>query len=51
MKRVVVQIDGGHLRAQARRDGIEYTVDFIEDFAHAVVAKGEIGRASCRERV
>lgn len=41
MKRVVVQIDGGHLRAQARRDGIEYTVDFIEDFAHAVIAKGE----------
>lgn len=41
MKRVIVQIDGGHLRAQARRDGIDYTVDFIEDFAHALLEKQE----------
>ena len=41
MKRVIVQIDGGHLRAQARRDGIDYTVDLIEDFAHAVLEKQE----------
>lgn len=41
MKRVIVQIDGGHLRAQARRDGIDYTVDLIEDFAHAVIGKAE----------
>lgn len=41
MKRVIIQIDGGHLRAHARRDGIEYTVDFIEDFAHACIGKNE----------
>ncbi|MCH8686146.1 NYN domain-containing protein [Pedomonas mirosovicensis] len=41
MKRVIVQIDGGHLRAQARRDGVDYTVDLIEDFAHAVLEKQE----------
>ncbi|HEY4546032.1 MAG TPA: NYN domain-containing protein [Pedomonas sp.] len=41
MKRVIVQIDGGHLRAQARRDGLDYTVDFIEDFAHALLEKQE----------
>jgi uncharacterized LabA/DUF88 family protein len=41
MKRVIVQIDGGHLRAQARRDGIDYHVDFIEDFAHILPEKGE----------
>ena len=41
MKRVIIQIDGGHLRAQARRDGIDYTVDLIEDFAHALLEKQE----------
>lgn len=41
MKRVIIQIDGGHLRAHARRDGIDYTVDFIEDFAHALLRKTE----------
>lgn len=41
MKRLIVMIDGGHLRAQARRDGIDYTVDFIEDFAHQLPEKSE----------
>jgi uncharacterized LabA/DUF88 family protein len=41
MKRLIVQIDGGYLRAQARRDGLEYTVDFIEDFAHILAGKDE----------
>jgi uncharacterized LabA/DUF88 family protein len=41
MKRLIVMIDGGHLRAQARRDGIDYTVDFIEDFAHTLPEKSE----------
>ncbi len=42
MKRVIVQIDGGHLRAQARRDGFDYSVDFIEDFANdCIVRKDE----------
>ena len=40
-KRVIILIDGGHLRAHARRDGLDYTVDFIEDFAHAVVERSE----------
>ncbi len=41
MKRVIIQIDGGHLRAHSRRDGVDYTVDFIEDFAHTLVRKTE----------
>jgi len=41
MKRVIILIDGGHLRAQAYRDGYDYTVDFIEDFAHTLVEKAE----------
>jgi uncharacterized LabA/DUF88 family protein len=41
MKRIIVQIDGGHLRAQARRDSIDYTPDFIEDFLHILPAKDE----------
>ena len=41
MKRVIIQIDGGYLRAQARRDGYDYSVDFIEDFAHALLGKTE----------
>lgn len=41
MKRLIVQIDGGYLRAQSRRDGYDYSVDFIEDFAHNMVSKTE----------
>jgi uncharacterized LabA/DUF88 family protein len=41
MKRLIVQIDGGYLRAQARRDSYEYTVDFIEDFIHTLPSKTE----------
>lgn len=41
MKRLIVQIDGGYLRAQSRRDGYDYSVDFIEDFAHNMVGKAE----------
>jgi uncharacterized LabA/DUF88 family protein len=41
MKRLIVQIDGGYLRAQARRDSYDYTVDFIEDFIHMLPNKQE----------
>lgn len=41
MKRVIIQIDGGHLRAHARRDSLDYSVDFIEDFCHALLQKDE----------
>jgi uncharacterized LabA/DUF88 family protein len=41
MKKLIVQIDGGYLRAQARRDNYDYTVDFIEDFVHMLPSKQE----------
>ncbi|QMW22899.1 NYN domain-containing protein [Sandaracinobacteroides saxicola] len=39
--RVIILIDGGHLRAQARREGLDYNVDLIEDVAHALVRANE----------
>jgi uncharacterized LabA/DUF88 family protein len=41
MKRLIVMIDGGHLRAQSRRDSIDYNPDFIEDFVHVLPQKDE----------
>jgi uncharacterized LabA/DUF88 family protein len=41
MKRVVVLIDGGHLRVLARRAKFDYTPDFIEAFAASCIAEGE----------
>jgi uncharacterized LabA/DUF88 family protein len=39
--RVIILIDGGHLRAQARREGLDYNVDLIEDVAHALLRPTE----------
>jgi uncharacterized LabA/DUF88 family protein len=39
--RVVVLIDGGHLRAVARKAGHTYVPDYIEKVAHACVESGE----------
>jgi uncharacterized LabA/DUF88 family protein len=39
--RVAVLIDGGHLRALARKDNHIYDPDFIEKFGHACVKDGE----------
>lgn len=33
MKRIVLMIDGGHLRALARRDKVTYNPDLIERFS------------------
>lgn len=41
MTSLIIMIDGGHLRAQARRDSLDYTADFIEDFASAIVRRNE----------
>lgn len=41
MSRVIILIDGGHLRAQARREGLDYHVDLIEDVAHALLKPQE----------
>ncbi len=41
MTRIILLIDGGYLRAQARRDHYDYSVDFIEDFAHTLIQKTE----------
>lgn len=41
MKRVVVLIDGGHLRVLAKKAGNEYVPDFIEKFAAQCVAQDE----------
>lgn len=41
MASLIILIDGGHLRAQARRDSLDYSVDFIEDFAAALVRRDE----------
>lgn len=37
MKRVVLMIDGGHLRALARRDNVTYNPDLIQKFAAGCV--------------
>jgi len=41
MKKVVVMIDGGHLRVLARRDGHDYNPDFIERFSHNCTSEDE----------
>ena len=41
MKRTIVLIDGGHLRALATNAGQNYTPDFIERFATSVLATDE----------
>lgn len=41
MTKIIILIDGGHLRAQARREGLDYHVDLIEDVAHALLRPGE----------
>jgi len=39
--KVVLLIDGGHLRAVSGKARIEYTPDFIEAFAHSCIDLGE----------
>lgn len=39
--KTIVLIDGGHLRAMARRDNLDHNVDRIEDVAHALIKPGE----------
>lgn len=41
MQRVVVLIDGGHLRVLAKKAGYTYVPDYIEKVAHACVVTGE----------
>ena len=41
MKKVAVQIDGGHLRALARQDNQKYDPDFIEKFSKALTKQGD----------
>jgi len=40
-KRIIVQIDGGHLRSVAKADKQTYNPDFIEAFANALFVQGE----------
>ncbi len=39
--KTIILIDGGHLRAMARRDNLDHNVDRIEDVAHALIKPGE----------
>jgi uncharacterized LabA/DUF88 family protein len=41
MKRAALLIDGGHLRVQVRRAGIEYDPDFVERFSRECVGGDE----------
>jgi len=41
MKRIVILIDGGHLRVLAKKIDKSYTPDFIEEFAHQIRANDE----------
>lgn len=41
LKRIAVLIDGGHVRASARRAGLVYSASFIEKFSKVCAAEGE----------
>ena len=40
-KRIAVMLDGGHVRANAKKAGRSFQPDYIEKVAHACAAKGE----------
>lgn len=37
MKKTIILVDGGHLRAMARNHGVDFTPEFIDRFAKSTV--------------